>query len=130
MKNPIWMSCAIVVAALSSGCAGAIEGEWESDERVSGKRSELLLDADGAGEAKLYWNSNAGVQNDKFEIEWKESSREGRFDLEMDCKKSTVENGCNNSDFTMECTLDDDGEEMDCEGDGVWKNVEWTFEKL
>ena len=42
--------------------------------------------------------------------------------MDMECQGN-----CSEADFTMECDLNSDGDELDCKGDGIWSDytLEW-----
>jgi len=121
----------MVAAALGlMGCAAEVEGEWESEGRIGGKRSEMAVFGDGTGEAKLYFTSSGDLNSEKFDFSWEERGS-GRFDLDMDCQSSTlVQGNCAAADFTMDCHSASKGDELDCDGSDSYQNFSWTFERI
>ncbi len=55
---------------------------------------------------------------------------DNRLELDMTCTHSTLyEWSCSEDDFTMECRINDDEDELDCEGNGLWDGYEFEWER-
>ena len=134
MKRKLVLASLLASSFALGGCAAAdVVGTWKSDDMLNGKRSELNISDDGSGEATIYFVVTLGGEKylvkDEFDVEWEEVG-DGEFELEMDCTKSDLyEGNCDKENFSMECESKKDGEEMDCTGDEMFSNIEWTFER-
>lgn len=105
---------AMIIALFASACGGEdIEGMWESDDKVAGKRHEFSIDSDLIGEGTFYATDNAGqVFKCKADVEGKAGSREGRYELEVQFKGD-----CSSApDVELECQLENDDNLLDCDG--------------
>ena len=105
--------CLMMLAAAAAACGGGdIEGMWEADEKVGGKRHEFTLDADLVGEGKFYVVSGNQVFKCNADVEAQETSREGRYDVEVKFKGD-----CGSvADVELECQLEEDDAVLDCDG--------------
>ena len=108
------LSGAMIILLLASACGGEdIEGTWESDDKVAGKRHEFSIDADLVGEGTFYVDNGGGqVFKCKADIEGKTGSREGKYELELQFKGD-----CGNAqDIELDCQLENDDNLLDCDG--------------
>jgi hypothetical protein len=115
-----------VVAALlaCAACSGVdIAGDWESKDTVAGEHNELVVEENGTGEATLYFYIDGEPYKADFDVDWEERDN-GDIDFDFAC-----EGGCSNLDFTMECELNEDSDEMECKGDNGWENYEFEWER-
>ncbi len=118
----------ILVSALAlTGCTDPMVGDWESDNDCGD--SELTADDDGTGDGYVYMAtmSNPCTKCD-FDFDWEEKG-DGDYDIEIEF------DACNCGDVTkgdVECNMNDDEDEMDCEltlgtcpsDEAEWKKVE------
>lgn len=109
------------------GCDAAYKpavGDWISQQSIDGGYNEMDVHRDYTGDAKIFFY----VAGDEtfyfadFEIELTEAEivrndHKMRFDMECD-------GSCGDFDFTMNCELSIDEEELECEGDGLWETYE------
>ena len=103
---------AIIILLFASACGGGIEGVWESDDKVAGKRHEFSIDSDLMGEGTFYVADGGQVFKCKADIEGKESTREGSYELELQFKGD-----CSNAqDMELDCQLENDDNLLDCDG--------------
>jgi hypothetical protein len=96
-----------------------VVGDWRSAANTSNR---MEVELDGGGSARLFYTVNMGPETfeDRFDIEWEQTSSE-RFRFTMTCRSSTQFAGeCSGENFTMSCSIDDDGEDLRCTGDRVW----------
>jgi hypothetical protein len=104
---------AMATASLAlTGCGDAIEGDWQSREKLSNdERNRLTFEADGVGSAKIYarFAADGPLSKIKFETEW-EIDDNGDYDVTATCDSGCVPEL---ETFEMECSLGD-GDLLDC----------------
>lgn len=113
------------IAALlaCTACAGLdLEGDWESTDTVGGERNELAVDDNGRGEAVLFFYFDGDLYKGEFDVKWEEKDN-GDIEFELDC------DGPSELDFTMDCEVNDDEDELECTGDGGWRDYEFEWER-
>jgi hypothetical protein len=107
------MMVCVVLALAAAACGGEeIEGTWEADEKIAGKRHEFTVDSELVGDGKFYLVDGQQVFKCSADVEAKATSREGKFDIEVQFKGD-----CSNvADVELECELEKDGDVLDCDG--------------
>jgi len=108
------LSGAMIILLLASACGGEdIEGVWESDDKVAGKRHEFSIDSELMGEGTFYVDGGGGqIFKCKADIEGKHATRDGSYELELQFKGD-----CNNAqDMELDCQLENDDNLLDCDG--------------
>lgn len=111
------------VAGLLVGCASpAIIGDWEGQDDVAGRKNELELEEDGKGEATVYFFFGDDLFEADYDVEWADEG-DGEFELDLEC-----EGDCSSFDFKMDCEMNADQDEMDCDGDERFSDYvfEWV----
>ena len=128
MKREKWAFFAVVllgvviVACDEEKKDDPIIGGWAADEETGGETTEMEVRSDLEGDAKiwgfydgdlLYFNYDLSVEN----------NGNGEYKFELDSLDDSA------FDFNMDCEINSDGDELDCEGEEIWQNFSWTFEK-
>ena len=107
------LSILLTLTPLAMGCSSPIEGEWQSRQKLSNKKRNVLRAyGDASAELKMYVKlaPTAALTKIKFEGDWAEEGEDFEFDLECD-------SGCPSGtkvDFKMDCSVID-GVALDCE---------------
>ncbi len=117
-------------AAMLSGCIGltgcaqpAIIGDWESSEQLGGQRDELELEEDERGAALIWVTSEGRLIAIEYDVEWREDGTD-RYEVDLEC-----DGDCASLDFTMDCEMRGDDDEMKCDADGIFNNFEFEWER-
>lgn len=118
------ISLIVTLVSLGSfGCAGeAVVGTWESDGAGSARNRMDVAD-DMTGEATIYFYYDDDLYSADFDVDATE--HDGGYDFELTCRGD-----CNELDFTMECDLRGDDDELRCSGNGLWEDYELEWEKM
>ena len=95
-------------------------GDWESAERIGSERNELEIDDDLEGEAVIYAFFEGDPVFVEFDVEVDEDG--GDYELDFECQGD-----CASLDFTLDCEFD--GDELECDGDGVWSEYEFVWRR-
>jgi hypothetical protein len=126
MMKTTTASVLLAIAALA-GCTSVEDGpdpivsSWESAEPVGGFYNSLEIEDDLSGDATIYFYASDGyLYYLEFDVE-AEIDEAGRYTLELECNGD-----CGDYDFEMECDMSSLGDEMDCDGDGIWS--QYAFE--
>ena len=108
-KAHIRRLAALTFLALGAAACGgeAIEGTWESDYKVAGKRDTFTLDGDLLGEGTFHGDNGGKCEAD---IEAKTTAREGKYELKIEFKGVCSQN----ADAELECSMDKDDKVVDC----------------
>jgi hypothetical protein len=118
--RPLTLVTAGVVLAGLAGCTPPPEpldplvGAWTSTMRIADEHNELELDERLEGEATIHFYFDGDAYYGDFDV--------GRYELRFDCS-----GGCSDFDFDASCNLF--GDRLDCEGDGLWEDYEFTWER-
>ena len=96
-----------------------IIGDWVLKDRVCDEYAELEVEDDLEGTATIYfyYEGSCYYADFDFEVDVDKRGRDYVFDMECD-------GDCGDLDFEMECELD--GDDLECEGDEMWSD--WDFE--
>lgn len=122
---------AFAAAIICGGCSSPLPGEWSTDVVANGRKSEMTLESDGTGDATIIsfvsLDGEQYVAQETFDIDWQESGSD--YELDMRCTGSDVYGAsCGASDFTMDCELRGDDDELKCSGDRRYENYEFRWE--
>lgn len=106
-----------------SGCGEDLVGKWEGQGGTLQDQNEMEIEDDGKGDATIYFSSGGSNYKTDFDIDWEEGGGDDEYDIEMDCRADST------LDFKMECDINDDGDELECKGDGGWSDYEFEWKK-
>lgn len=122
----ITLATAGVLLAGLAGCAPPPEpldplmGAWTSTMRIADEYNELELDESLEGDATLHFYFDGAAYYGDFDVTG-ERLAQGSYELAFDCS------GCSDFDFDASCDLY--GDRLDCEGDGLWEDYEFEWER-
>ena len=124
MKKSLLSVIAIALSSVAlSGCAAdAVIGDWKSEDRVNGEKSEMTIEEDGRGTATIYFHVDGEYYYADFDVEWQQDGDD--FELDMEC-----DGDCGSLDFTMDCKVNNDETELECDGSDAWKNYEFEWKR-
>jgi hypothetical protein len=142
------VAMALALGVALAACGGTepvdpIEGEWESKDKVAGKRNQLmLLNTTGAlsGEATVYAYLTIEGYQVKAEFRFDADAsmrREGRYRVDLRASKlcfpelsKCFTTDLGDYDTELDCRLDSLGDELECDGDGAFASYEFTWRKM
>lgn len=135
------LAAAIVATSLATGCAPSVAGAWEHEDADSSYGDVLELDDAGEGEnvvdISIDFGEFTAFVDMTFDVEWKDEG-DDEYTLELSCADGEVSAlgdaiyGCDAVwgfyyevfdisialDYELDCALEKDGEELECEVDG------------
>jgi hypothetical protein len=119
MKKHFFTTLALAALSLA-GCASPAIGDWRSSDTVANEHNEMKLEDDLSGEATVYFYLDDEPYFADYDVTWEDEGDTIAVDLE--CKGD-----CASFDFKMDCELNDDEDEMECDGDGAFRDYvfEW-----
>jgi hypothetical protein len=131
MKKYMNALCGLAMSAGLAACGPNVEGDWVATERVGSERNEMTIDGDGEGEATIWfvvaYEGEYYLASADFDFTSEIDGDDVEFDMEC---KSTDLGPCGSAwDFTMDCKLKADGEELDCSGNGAWRDYDFEWER-
>jgi hypothetical protein len=116
----------LTLGLAAAGCGeDPIIGQWASPEPAGTNREHntMEVDEDLRGTGRVYFSIDGQPYYADFDLE-AEAVDDG-YEIEWSC-----DGDCGDLDFTMECELSgDDDDELDCTGDGLWRDFEFEWEK-
>lgn len=124
--RPLTLAAGLLLAGLA-GCAPPPEpldplvGAWTSTMRIADEHNELDLDERLRGDATIHFYFDGAAYYGDFDVTG-ERLAGGRYELRFDCIGD-----CSDFDFDASCNLY--GDRLDCEGDGLWEDYEFTWER-
>lgn len=127
----------LAVALLASGCGGdsleeSLEGEWSSVEPIDQSHNELALQEGGDGSATVYIfrtvDNKPQASPFSFELDWQEDGEQ--VEVDMSCLQSPFGECEEEDDIRMDCDVQSDPLEMDCDADGRWRDYDFRWKKL
>ena len=130
-----WVAALTFTAALTAGCGGSVEGNWQSREPLpNDKRNKLWLEEDGAGgELKMYtYVAYQGIDpvlaKLKFNVKEWFLEDDGDYEIQFD----ECVSGCDEPlDWKMDCEYLEDAEHLDCKPKRPFKQYGFLeFERL
>ena len=136
--------CFVTLALTACESAPAV-GEWEHEDNTSSYKDEISIVDDGTGERTVAirdtFDDGVSFNIDiAWEIDWEETGDE-EYEAELECDSASIRiggelqvSGCAqvasaleaNFELESECVIKKDGDEMECDTDGV----EDTYEKV
>jgi len=144
------VECLVVGLGLVAlvGCGPDVSGDWDYEDNGNGFSDSMTLESDGSGQRSIqgYVPVSCGdISGDArltldFDVEWELDG--DTIELKLECKDASARldgcvplDGCSavnevfgfDLDYDGECELNDDGDEMDCDFDGLDETL--TFEK-
>lgn len=131
MKKAFGLLLLVFIAAALFGCKDDEEspqpdpifGDWEAASDVGGETSELEIGENYEGEGTIFFYMDSTLYYADFDFSV-EAKGGGEYEFDMEC-----DGDCSDLDFTMDCEINEAGDELDCEGDGGWESYEFEWEK-
>lgn len=119
--RPLLCAAAMTTAGCNSEAApDPIIGAWESTERIGSELNEMEIEDDLEGEATLFFFIGEGAFVAEFDVVV-DPEGDGDYELDYECQGD-----CRELDFTADCEMR--GDELECEGDGLWSDYELEWE--
>ena len=118
------MTRSLIIFTLISGCTDPLLGDWECDSGDDDYPNTLTVHGDLSAEATMYFSIDGDNYSADFDADarWTE---EGLAVFDMNC-----DGECWSLDFDMDCTLAQDGSFMSCDGDDLWSQYDFDWEKV